>query len=209
MRTEVRLNAVWPDGAVWRPSYGVLNLYHRDSHEKPESLEPGKIDTVRRQLGELAVKVRKGQRLRICISAGYWPLIWPAPEAPTLNLHLGMSLVDLPLRKIRSEENPPAFAPPEATAPVKLAEVRQPSNRRELAIDQKTGVQTLTIVDDFGASTIVEHGRIDGAVGREVYRIQPDDPSSAVPSAVARRSGFPAAPAAPGDATSFFGACAR
>jgi len=37
----------------------------------------------------------------------------------------------------------------------------------------------LSIVDDFGASTITEHGLTYGAVGRETYRIHPDDPLSA------------------------------
>jgi hypothetical protein len=175
----VRLNAVWPDGAVSRLSYGVLNLCHRDSHEHPEPLEPGKTYTVRMQLDDVAVKVRKGQRLRISISTSYWPLIWPAPDAPTLTLHLGTSFVDLPLRKIRSEEKPPTFAPPQAAAPVKQDVVRPSSNRRELTINQATGEQTLSIVDDFGASTITEHGLTHGAIGRETYRIHPDDPLSA------------------------------
>jgi uncharacterized protein len=176
----VRLNAVWPDGAVSRLSYGVLNLSHRDSHETPEPLEPGKTYTVRLQLDDVAVKVRRGQRLRIAISTSYWPLIWPAPEAPTLTLNLGTSFVDLPVRKTRPNEAAPAFAPPEAASPVRLTEVRPASNRRELLIDQKTGAQVLTIVDDFGASTIDEHGLTYGAVGRETYRIHPDDPLSAV-----------------------------
>jgi hypothetical protein len=176
----VRLNAVWPDGAVSRLSYGVLNLSHRDSHETPEPLEPGKTYTVRLQLDDVAVKVRRGQRLRIAVSTSYWPLIWPAPEAPTLTLNLGTSFVDLPVRKTRPNEAAPTFAPPEAASPVKLTEVRPASNRRELLIDQKTGAQVLTIVDDFGASTIDEHGLTYGAVGRESYRIHPDDPLSAV-----------------------------
>jgi len=134
---------------------------------------------VRMQLDDVAVKVRKGQRLRISVSTSYWPLIWPAPEAATLSLHLGTSFIDLPVRKIRSNEIAPPFAPPQAATPVRLKEVRKASNRRELVIDQKTGEQTLSIVDDFGASTITEHGLTYGAVGRETYRIHPDDPLSA------------------------------
>ncbi len=175
----VRLNAVWPDGAVSRLSYGVLNLCHRNSHEKPEALEPGKVYTVRLQLDDVAVKVCRGQRLRISISTSYWPLIWPAPDAPTLTLNLGTSFVDLPVRKNRPNEVAPTFAEPEAAPPVKLTEVRPASNRRDVLIDQKTGEQTLSIVDDFGASTIDEHGLTYGAIGRETYRIRPDDPLSA------------------------------
>ena len=42
----VRLNDVASDGASTRVTYGVLNLTHRDSHEHPEPLEPGRDYTV-------------------------------------------------------------------------------------------------------------------------------------------------------------------
>ena len=29
------------DGSVTRVSYGILNLTHRNSHERPEALKPG------------------------------------------------------------------------------------------------------------------------------------------------------------------------
>ena len=175
----VRLNAVWPDGAVSRLSYGVLNLCHRDGHEHPEPLVPGKVYTVKLQLDDVAVKVAKGQRLRIAISTSYWPLIWPSPEAATLTLHTGASFVDLPIRKRRRGEVAPVFAPAETSAPVKLVQVRAPANQRELTIDQKTGAYSLRIVDDFGASTIIEHGLTYGSCARESYHILPDDPLSA------------------------------
>ena len=38
----VRLSDVAPDGQVTRVSYQVLNLTHRDSHEHPHALEPGR-----------------------------------------------------------------------------------------------------------------------------------------------------------------------
>ena len=84
------------------------------------------------------------------------------------------------MRKTRPKDEAPSFAPPEAAAPVKLTVLRPASNRREVLIDQKTGEQVLTIVDDFGASTIDEHGLTYDAIGRETYRIHPDDPLSAV-----------------------------
>lgn len=175
----VRLCAIWPDGAATRLTYGVLNLCHRDGHEHPEPLEPGKSYTIRLQLDDTAVTVRRGMRLRIAVSTSYWPLIWPAPVAPTLTLALGAGWVDLPLRRRRRKEVAPRFAPAQAAPPVALTELRAPSNRREVHIDQGSGMHTLTIVDDFGASRIDEHGLCYGAVGRETYRIHPDNPLSA------------------------------
>ena len=41
----VRLNDLRPDGSDLRVTYGVLNLTHRDGHEQPVPLEPGKSRT--------------------------------------------------------------------------------------------------------------------------------------------------------------------
>ena len=49
-----RLSDVAPDGAATRVSYGLLNLTHRESHEHPTALEPGRRYRVRLQLNDLA-----------------------------------------------------------------------------------------------------------------------------------------------------------
>jgi hypothetical protein len=87
--------------------------------------------------------------------------------------------MDVPLRKGRRGEKAPQFARAEAATPVELVEVTKPFNRRELVRDQGSGEARLNIVDDFGRSTIVEHGLTVWACGRESYRILPDDPLSA------------------------------
>jgi putative CocE/NonD family hydrolase len=178
-QVAVRLNSIWPDGAVSRLTYGVLNLCHRDGHAKPRALEPGKVYTVRLQLDDVACHVPKGHRLRVSLSTCYWPLIWPSPEPVTLTLHSGASFMDVPVRQRRRGEKAPEFARAESAAPVELVEVTKPFNRRELVRDQGSGEVRLNIVDDFGRSTIVEHGLTVWACGRESYRILPDDPLSA------------------------------
>ncbi len=42
-QVSLRLNDVLPDGRVTRVSYQVFNLTHRDSHEEPRALEPGRF----------------------------------------------------------------------------------------------------------------------------------------------------------------------
>ena len=177
--TAVRLNSVWPDGAVSRLTYAVSNLCHRDSHEHPEALEPGKVYTVKIQLDDVAYRVPKGHALRVSISTSYWPLIWPAPETVNLTVHTGASYIEVPVRKPRRGEKPPVFAPAEAAPAVKLLTVDQPWNKRELTIDQRTGENRLSIVDDFGRSTSTEHGLTTWGCGREDYSILPHDPLSA------------------------------
>jgi putative CocE/NonD family hydrolase len=175
----VRLNAVWPDGAVSRLTYAVANLCHRDGHAHPQVLEPGKTYTVTLKLDDVACTVPKGHRLRVAISTSYWPLIWPAPEPVTLTVHTGSSFIDVPVRLPRRGEKAPVFAPAEAAPPVKLSTIDQPWHQREVTTDQRTGERRMCIVDDFGRSTIAEHGLTTWGRGRESYSILPDDPLSA------------------------------
>jgi hypothetical protein len=175
----VRLNAIWPDGAVSRISYALFNLCHRNGHEKPEALEPGKTYSVRIALDDVAATIPKGHKLRVSLSTSYWPMVWPAPEPVTLTVHQAASFIDLPVRARRRNEKPPEFAPAEAAPAVKRVEHSRPFNTRELTRDQATGEVRLSIVDDFGRSTIAEHGMTIWACGREHYRILPNDPLSA------------------------------
>ena len=175
----IRLNSIWPDGAVSRLSYAVFNLCHRDGHEHPQALEPGKTYTVRIKLDDVATRVPKGHKLRVSLSTSYWPLIWPAPESVTITVHTGVSFIDVPVRAINSKEESPGFAAPEVAAAVQLTQRSKPFSRRELTRDQATGETRLSIVDDFGRSTIVEHDLTTWSCGRENYRILPADPLSA------------------------------
>ena len=175
----VRLNAVWPDGAVSRLTYAVANLCHRDSHEHPEALEPGKTYTLKIQLDDVAYRIPKGHRLRVSISTSYWPLIWPAAEPVTLTVQTGASYIDVPVRKPSRNEKAPVFAPAEAAPAVKLTVLNKPWNKRELLVDQRTGERRMSIVDDFGRSVIDEHGLCTWGCGRETYSILPADPLSA------------------------------
>ena len=175
----VRLNAVWPDGAVSRLTYAVANLCHRDSHDKPQLLSPGKTYAIQIKLDDVACKVPKGHKLRVSISTSYWPLIWPAPEPVTLTVHTGASFIDVPVRKTRRGEKPPVFAPAESAAPVDLITVNKPWHKREVTMDQRTGETRMAIVDDFGRTTIAEHGLTTWSCGRENYSILPHDPLSA------------------------------
>ena len=178
----VRLNSIWPDGAVSRLTYAVANLTHLHgtaSHEQPQALEPGKVYTVRIQLDDVAYRVPKGHRLRVSLSTSYWPLIWPAPQPVMLTVHSGASHIDLPVRAKKRGDKAPQFAPPEAAAPVRLKTVDAPWNKREVRIDQATGERRMVIEDDFGRSTNLDHGLTTWGRGRESYSILPEDPLSA------------------------------
>jgi len=100
----VRLCDVAPDGRSTRVTYGVLNLTHRDSDEKPEELQVGKKYSIKMQLNYIAQRFPAGHQIRISLSTSYWPLAWPSPEPVRLTVYPSESKLSLPIRKTREME---------------------------------------------------------------------------------------------------------
>jgi hypothetical protein len=94
----VRLSDVAPDDRATRVTYGVLNLTHRDSHEQPTPLEPGRRYRVRLTLNDVAQRFYPGHRIRLAVSSSYWPLAWPSPEPVRLSLYTEGCRLRLPRR---------------------------------------------------------------------------------------------------------------
>jgi putative CocE/NonD family hydrolase len=94
----VRINEVTPEGKSWSVSYGVLNLTHRDGHENPTALEPGRHYDVEVPCYFTAHRFKKGNRLRVAITESIWPLLWPSPRPVTLEITAGASRLSLPVR---------------------------------------------------------------------------------------------------------------
>jgi hypothetical protein len=174
-----RLNSVWPDGAVSRVSFTVLNLCHRDGHEAPMPLTPGERYRVRLKLDDVAVRIPEGHRLRIAISTCYWPMIWPAPETVTLSLHTQESHVDIPVRGRKPDDAAPHFEPAEGAPPLKRKTLSKPFNSRKVTIDQASGETQLEIIDDFGSHELPGHGLRTSERAHEIYSIMSGDPLSA------------------------------
>src|SRR5262249_56319298 len=64
----VRLCDVHPSGESLRVSYGVLNLAHRDGHEKPALLAAGQPHPGRSPLNDARSVFPAGHRVRLAIS---------------------------------------------------------------------------------------------------------------------------------------------
>jgi uncharacterized protein len=175
----VRLNDVWPDGAVSRITYHLQNLCMRDSRELPMPLEPGKRYKMKIKLDDIAWRLPKGHKLRVAISTSYFPMMWPAPEPVTLTVYAGKSQLHLPLRKDVANEAPLSWVPAQAAAPADVTELKAPWHKRETTTDEATGEMRIEIVDDFGEQELHPHGMIIHSAGRESYSILPDDPLSA------------------------------
>ena len=173
-----RLCDVAPGGASHRITYRAFNLTHHAGPEAPAALEPGRTCCARIELNECAHRLRAGHRLRLAVSTGYWPVVWPAPTATAVTLDLAQSRLILPERRVVDEIDPAAPGDP-ADFPVHAAEMlRDPANRTERRIDPD-GTHVLETFDDFGASRDLEHGLESGSHVEQRFSIHPDDPLSA------------------------------
>jgi len=175
----VRLNDVSPDGSVSRITYTLQNLTHIVSHEHPEALEPDERYFCRIRLDDVARTLPKGHKLRLSLSTCYWPLMWPAPEPVTLEIHTARSWLTVPARSPVRDEIASVFEEPASAPPAELVELRAPSSSREQTEDDQTGRVTIAIKDDFGLYRNADHGLITGETGRENHSIDPADPLSA------------------------------
>ena len=172
----VRLNHVHPDGASARITYGVLNLTHRNGHDRVDPLEPGQVYDIAVPLDHIAYRLPAGHRLRVAVSSAYWPLIWPSPETAELTLSEGR--LELPVRATAGGDEC-AFPPPEAEAPWETRGLRDENHVRRIENDLVNGTVSLVIEDDFGKREDLEHGLIGATIARERWTIRPDDPLSA------------------------------
>ena len=183
----VRLEDVAPDGAATRVTYGVLNLTHRDGHEFPSPLEPGRRYRVRVPMNDVAYAFPQGSRLRVAVSTSYWPIVWPSPEPVTLSIFTGSaSTLELPIREPRPEEERlAAFAEPEEAHISEHTPLRPGSFTRTLTRDLATDELIYTTSaegSDFGDAGLSRIEAIDLEVGqshRKRFTIRDDDPLSA------------------------------
>ena len=171
----VRLLHIHPDGASTRITYGVLNLSHRESAAAPTPMPPGTEQDITLALDHIAYTVPAGHRIGVAISNAYWPLIWPAPTAGTLQITKGEISLPHPV----GDTGTPGFPPPEAADPWRTETLRAEAHVRRQETDCVSGEVSLVIEDDFGKVRDLDHGLINGSIARERWSIHPDDPLSA------------------------------
>jgi len=185
---SVRLCDVAPDGASTRVTFGLLNLTHRQSHDRAEPLEPGRRVRVRVPLNDIAHAFPAGHVIRLSVATGSWPMAWPPPERVTLSLFpLGSSLA-LPVRSPAQEDGMlRPFEAPEQGPSLNHTPLRPARFRRTIERDLLGGAPTTTqtIFTDGGEFEGAALTRVDDIaldVGTTVlrrYRITERDPLSA------------------------------
>jgi len=147
----VRLSDVAPNDQATRVTYGLLNLTHRNSHENPEALEPGKRYRVRVPLNHIAQRFPAGNRFRLSVSTSYWPLAWPAPEPARLTVYTGASSLTLPFRRPRQEDAElRPFGEPEGAPPLKKTLLHPGEERWRVVRELGREVSSLEVINDTG-----------------------------------------------------------
>jgi hypothetical protein len=170
----VRLNVIHPGGEVERITYGLLNLAHRQSHERPSPLKPGQFYDVIVELNEIAQSVPTGLRLRLAVSTGYWPIAWPSPEPARITIDPGESLIEIPILKSQKGLARVKFAPVEKAelAPVTVRDEGGESRQVILDIEKQRVNFTIRrndgsyIIDDIGTEVSLTKLK-DFAVSRD------------------------------------------
>jgi putative CocE/NonD family hydrolase len=174
------LSEILPDGAVSRVSYGLLNLTHRESHEHPTPLDPGKRYRIQVQLRHCGHRFAAGTQIRLAVSTSYWPIAWPSPEAATVTLQMGSSGLRLPVRPPRAEDKDLApFAPPESSPKLGKTQLEPGWEKRSVTQDRVTGEVVWELSDSDGTNRIEETGLIFSIRRHRRMSIHPDDPTSA------------------------------
>ena len=176
-----RLCDVFPDGTSARVSYGVLNLTHRDGHETVLPLEPGARYRVTLALNDCAYAFPAGHRVRLALSTGYWPIVWPSPEPATLTIPAGTGSLALPVRRPRPEDAAlPPFGPAECAPERPFTVLRPPRRgRRPAETDTATGVTRVVSLRDRGAFRLNDIGLEHEGWGEDAHTVAEGDPLSA------------------------------
>jgi hypothetical protein len=173
-----RLCDLRPDNQISRITYGILNLTHRDSHEHPKPLIPGRTYRIKIQMNEIAWALSPSHRLSLSLSNAYWPLVWPSPHSSSLSVHLEKSKFQLPTRPIRQEKLI-RFSSPESASPLDQVILRQSGLGWTIERDALDGTVITRNKDDYGERIIRAHGLRTSLKGLETWRISPDDPLNA------------------------------
>jgi predicted acyl esterase len=177
----VRLCDVSPSGSSLLISRGFLNLTHRDSHEDPTPLQPGKFYKVNLTMDVIGHRLPAGHRWRLTVSPTYWPMTWPSPQVVKLQIHAGeKSFVVLPVRQYQeSDTNLPGFEPSEESQPIPYKKVIPGRKVRIVTHDIGQKKQEICDISDHGQTHLLEHDLVMYDKSVERYTIYEDDPLSA------------------------------
>lgn len=192
-----RLVDVTPTGESTMIAYGYLNLTHRDGHE------PGKVKLlVEKQEYDVSMElhaashvIAAGHRLRLSVSACYWPGSWPSSKRVHMEMMTGQDAAGQPVSvlsvpTVGSEYAPytnPLFETKNAHVSTSLPSIHktEPLHTSHNTHDLMTNVLTKIVKQDSG---LQQFPTMDDMLLQhkftETYTVTGNDPQSAVASTV-------------------------
>lgn len=165
-----RLCEVDPDGRSMLVGFKPMNLTQRESRQNPSVLPTDRSVSVKISLGECAHLFAKGNRIRLALSNGYWPLVWPAPFPTKFEIDLASSALSLPVREGGKSAIP--------LGPARKLDERSSTEllpaagfvRRSTTPD---GTEVFETFNDFGRSRSNATGDESAASVKVTYRLNP------------------------------------
>lgn len=170
----VRLSDVAPDGRATLITHGFLNLQFREGFARSVPLPPDRDVDIRLDLDQCAYRLPAGHRLRLALSASYWPFIWPERGGVSLTVSAGTLCMSFLPDQVGEEILLPAA--PE-TLPVAVRQTRSGHERKSRCAE--AGRHNLTIEADHGETFIPENGLRLSSTLREIWSIDTSDISDA------------------------------
>jgi uncharacterized protein len=173
-----RLCDISPSGSSLLVARGLLNLTHRNGHDRVVAVVPGQPMKVRIPLDFIGHRFSAGHRVRLALSSTYWPFAWPSPQPVTLELRLGSdTFLSLPARPTDDPgDSPLRFGSPEHTPPAE-GEVRATEDRTTTR-DLRTGqIDSRVTLDEH--SHLAATGLSFGEHQDSLHRLVEGEPLSA------------------------------
>jgi hypothetical protein len=177
----VRLCDVAPTGESLLISRGFLNLTHRDSHEEPTPLQPGKLNQVTIPMDVAGHRLPVGHRWRLSISPTYWPMAWPSPHVVNLKIKTGGdSWLHLPIRKPKDIDNTlTGFESPVESEPIPYKKIRPGRRARTITHDIGGKKQEIFDLADTGHIHLLDRDLEMYGKSEERFTVYEDEPLSA------------------------------
>jgi uncharacterized protein len=137
----VRLCDVAPDGTSTLVTKGILNGAHRESHERPTPLEPGKVYRIPFDLKVISWKFPPGHRIRVAIGNADFANLWPSPYRMTTTLYVDAARPTRILLPVCPPETRPV--PAWGPSPPREPSGSEPENQWTVTRDEMA--QTVTV----------------------------------------------------------------
>jgi len=177
-----RLCDVAPTGESLLVTRDLLNLTHREGHDRAVPLVPGETTVAELPLKVIAHRFDAGHRIRLSVATTYWPWMWPHPEPATLSICCDAgSFLELPVRAPRAEDGGlPPFGPPERPPGLAVEVLSRRPTQRTIQHNLADGSSEVIFDWDVGGNfRLVDAGIEADGSSLTSYRIAAGQPLSA------------------------------